>query len=70
MGRESVLDSLALVDLLLDVEGQVSDNTGRALTLVNEQALSRNSSPFRSVQTLADYVAELLAEDEGAASAT
>ena len=70
MGRESVLDSLALVDLLLDVEGQVTDKTDTALTLANEQALSRSSSPFRSAQTLADYVVELLAQDREAPNIT
>ena len=70
VGGDAVLSSLALVTYILDVESWAADEHDIHITLVNEQALSRRNSPFRTVETLADYVAELAgigaaaAEDE------
>lgn len=61
-GPGSPLDSLGLVNLLADVEMQISSETGRDIVLASERAMSRRSSPFRDVDALADYVMELLAE--------
>lgn len=59
-GRGSGLDSLGLVNLIVAVEQRLGDELGLALTLADEKALSRSSSPFRSVDTLANYVLELV----------
>lgn len=59
VGGSAVLSSLALVSYILDVETMVDEEHGLEITLVNEQALSRRNSPFRTVETLADYVLEL-----------
>ena len=59
VGGEAVLSSLALVSYILDVETFVDEEHDLQITLVNEQALSRRNSPFRTVETLADYVLEL-----------
>jgi acyl carrier protein len=59
VGPDSVLDSMALVSLILDVEQRLDEEAGVAVSLMNEQALSRRRSPFRSVGTLADYIVEV-----------
>jgi len=59
VGGDAVLSSLALVTYILDVEAFLDSDHGQPVTLVNEQALSRSQSPFRTVETLADYVLEL-----------
>ena len=59
VGGEAVVSSLALVTYILDVETFVDEEYDLQITLVNEQALSRRNSPFRSVESLADYVLEL-----------
>lgn len=59
VGAETVLSSLALVTYILDVEAMLDAEHGLQVTLVNESALSRSQSPFRTVETLADYVFEL-----------
>ena len=64
LGRGSVLDSLALVNLLLDIEQTVNEQLGSSITLANEQALSMRQSPFRTVRTLADYVTSLASEHD------
>ena len=48
LGPQSVLDSLHLVSLLINIEREMEDSLGIALTLANERALSMNESPFRT----------------------
>ena len=60
LGSQSVLDSMHLVSLIVAIEREVEDTLGMALTLADERALSLKASPFRSVQSLADYIAILI----------
>ena len=62
LGPGSALDSMRLVTLIMTTERELEDAFGVALTLANEQALSMKASPFRSVQSLSDYVAGLIKE--------
>lgn len=59
-GNGGLLDSLGLVNFLTDVEYKISDELGRDVVLASEKAMSRSRSPFRDVDSLAEYVAELL----------
>lgn len=61
-GKEGLLDSLALVQLIVEYEEKLFEKTGRALTLADDRAFSRERSPFRTPAALASYVSELLAE--------
>lgn len=56
------LDSMGLVSFIVLAEERVDDLTDIELTLANEKAMSRNNSPFLTLQTLADYISECLAE--------
>jgi acyl carrier protein len=56
LGSQSVLDSMRLVSLIVAIEREVEDAFGVALTLADERALSMKTSPFRSIQSLADYI--------------
>ena len=60
LGSQSVLDSMHLVSLIVTIEREVEDAFGVALTLADERALSMKASPFRSIQSLADYIGILL----------
>lgn len=60
-GHGSDVDSLGLVQLLIDVEERVSDRYGVPVSLADEQAMSQAHSPFRSVDSLAQYLASLIA---------
>jgi len=60
-GRESPLDSLGLVALIIDIEEALAAR-GVMVTLTNERAMSRSRNPFRSVSSLAGYIAGLLDE--------
>lgn len=59
IGEQAAVTSLGLVSFIADVESTLREKYGLDLTLVSEQALSRKRSPFRSIDTLADYVIEL-----------
>jgi len=60
LGSQSVLDSMQLVSLIVAIEREVEDTFGVALTLADERALSMKTSPFRSIQSLADYIGSLI----------
>ena len=60
VGYPSALDSMQIVVLLLDIEQMFLDRYGLSLTLVNEKAISQKNSPFRTVNTLANYILGLL----------
>ena len=60
LGSQSVLDSMHLVSLIVAIEREVEAAFGVALTLADERALSMQASPFRSIQSLADYIGILI----------
>ena len=62
IGGEAVLSSISLVSFIMDIEAELEDEHEIQVLLVNESALSRKQSPFRTVETLADYVLELVGE--------
>ncbi len=57
MGDGGILDSLGLVNIIIDVESRFRD-MGHAVTLADEKAMSRRHSPFRSAKSLAHYIKE------------
>jgi acyl carrier protein len=59
-GNSSSLDSMDLVGLLAEIEQQVFELYGKEITIASEKAMSQRNSPFRTVQSLADFVKELL----------
>jgi acyl carrier protein len=61
-GSDAVLDSLALVSVIVDVEAAVSDASGRDVSLTDDRAMSQEVSPFTDVTTLVDYILLLLSE--------
>ena len=60
VGPRAVVDSLDLVSFIAAIEETFSDSYGLEVALVTEAALSRRNSPFRTIETLADYVQELI----------
>jgi acyl carrier protein len=59
-GGGGPLDSMALVNLIVDLEELIQDDYGKTITLADEKAMSRRTSPFSRVQNLIDYVQEKL----------
>jgi acyl carrier protein len=61
-GEASVLDSLSLVSVIVDLETHVSDAFGKSVSLTDDRAMSRDPVPFTDVTALQRYLLELLAE--------
>ncbi len=56
VGNDAVLDSLGVVQLIVEVEQRVEQGHGISVTLANDKAMSQKNSPFRTVGVLADHV--------------
>ena len=59
-GGPSGLDSLDLVNLIIGVEEQVGDVFHCEIAIADESAMSEENSPYRTVNTLAGYILNLL----------
>ena len=59
-GSGGPLDSMALVNLIADLEEDVSRKFGNAISLADEKAMSAKCSPFQSVETLTEAIMERL----------
>ncbi len=62
-GRGSRLDSLGLVNLVVATEARLAES-GLAVALADERAMSQKQSPFRTVESLCDYIASTIQEGE------
>lgn len=63
-GEAGLLDSMALVGLIVAVEQDVEDEFGKEITIADAKAMSQKNSPFRTVGSLVDYIETLLNEEE------
>ncbi|MGI9192854.1 MAG: hypothetical protein ACR2IL_12100 [Chitinophagaceae bacterium] len=54
-GADSVLDSMGLVHVIVDIEARLRD-AGSPVSLISEQAMSQRNSPFRTVTTLSEFI--------------
>ena len=59
-GSGGSLDSLGLISLVTTVEQQIEERFGITATLLEDIDLPENDNPFRTVSSLADYVASIL----------
>lgn len=63
-GIEGNLDSLALVSLVSDVEELLSEEFNKEIILADEKMMSAKNSPFKDVESLTNYIAKKLQEQE------
>ena len=61
-GKDSILDSMGLVNIIIDIESKFLDEDIE-ISLTSEKAMSRRNSPFRTVNTLTDYIVEQIEEN-------
>ncbi len=55
IGRNSQLDSMGLVNVIIDIEGCMMDND-LSVSLTSEKAMSAKNSPFKNIGTLSDFI--------------
>jgi acyl carrier protein len=56
-GQDGLLDSMALVSLVVSLEQLIEEKYGVPIALADEKALSQRSSPYRTIGSLAAYAA-------------
>ena len=59
-GYQGILDSLALVSLVVALEQAIEDKFGLSVGLADERALSQKNSPYQTVGSLAHYASSLI----------
>ena len=63
-GSDALFSSIQLVSFITEVEENLEDELDISLTLADEKAMSRRTSPFTNVKYLTLYVEEKIKEDE------
>ena len=61
LGGDGGMDSLTFVNLIVALEEQIHSDLGRSVVLVDENSMSLQDQPFRTVGTLVQYVETLIA---------
>ena len=61
-GNDSALDSMGLVNLITLIEQRIEDETGKFISIADEKAMSMESSPFKTVASLKEYITNVLNE--------
>lgn len=62
-GKNGRLESIDVVTLIMEVEDQIRNELGISITIADDRAMSQQNSPFLTIQTLTDYVTELVTEN-------
>jgi acyl carrier protein len=57
-GADCALDSMALVNLIADIEEALAEKFDASIALADEKAMSTRNSPYRNVASLTDAVIE------------
>ena len=63
-GTGSSLDSIGLVHFITSLEDKIENLTGNYISLADENAMSLEQSPFKSVKNLKDYLEKLLSDSK------
>lgn len=58
------LDSLDFVTLIVIIENNIFNKIGKNITIVSEKAFSKKYSPFKNVNTMTEFIVELLENEE------
>ena len=61
-GKNTTLDSLQLITLIVEIEKIIEDELDISITLAHEEALAQKDSPFRTIGTLVEYIDRIVNE--------
>ncbi len=64
-GGDHGIDSLSLVSLIVDLEGQIASTFDTEVVLADEKAMSERNSPYRTVGSLVDFIVSRLDPEAG-----
>ena len=60
VAKSGGLDSLALINLIGEVEDKIEDEFDASITLADENAMTMENSPFATIDSLAAYIVTLI----------
>jgi acyl carrier protein len=60
IGSSSQFDSSDLVQIIVEIEDKINQQYNTDITLTDERAMSRTTSPFMNIGTLVNFIIELL----------
>ena len=63
IGRERLLDSMGLVNVIIDVESTLLENNIE-ISIMSETAMSNKISPFRTISSLSNFIFTNLSNNE------
>ncbi|MCR6587602.1 hypothetical protein [Campylobacter insulaenigrae] len=63
-GFGGCLDSLALVNLVSDLESILSKELQKDIIIADDKMMSSRNSPFKDIKSLIDYIVKKLQEQE------
>lgn len=69
VGSDSVLDSLGLITLVVDLEERLEEEHSVSVVLADGSPMSEENSPFQTVQSLADHICLLIEKERTGAVA-
>ena len=64
LDKQGKLDSLDFITLVVIIESNIFNKLGKNITIVSEKAFSKKYSPFKDVESLTEFIAELLESGE------
>ena len=59
-GEGAIIDSLTLVNIIVDIEDSLLTKFNKSVCLTDDEAVFREPSPFTSITTLVNYISELV----------
>jgi acyl carrier protein len=60
IGSSTIFDSSDLIQIIVDIEEKINLEFNTEITLTDEKAMSRSTSPFLNVETLTRFIIENL----------
>lgn len=62
-GKSSKLDSLSFINLVVAIETELEEEFDILITIANEEAMTLDFNPYKSVQILSEYILKLIKEE-------
>jgi acyl carrier protein len=64
LDKKGKLDSLGFVTLVVIIESNIFNKLDKNITIVSEKAFSKKYSPFKNVESLTEFIVELVESEE------
>ena len=63
LGESGKLESIDLVNILVATEENIEETFDTPISITDERAVSEKNSPFKTIDTLCDFISNLLKEN-------